>query len=157
MVLVVTTGLAMAVAPWLVALYAPDFTPDQLALATAFAYWCLPQIFFYGVFALLGEILNARRVFGPYTWAPIVNNLVSITGFALFIVLFGPGADAGRGLDARDDRAARGNRDARASSSRPSSCSSSGAAPACTCAPTSAGAASASTSSAGSPAGRSSW
>ena len=55
-VLIVTTGLAIAVAPWLVAIYAPDFTPDQLALATAFAYWCLPQIFFYGVFALLGEI-----------------------------------------------------------------------------------------------------
>ena len=90
-VLVVTTGLAIAVAPWLVAIYAPEFTPDQLALATAFAYWCLPQIFFYGVFALLGEILNARRVFGPYTWAPIVNNLVSITGFTLFIVIFGPG------------------------------------------------------------------
>ncbi len=89
-VLIVTTGLAIAVAPWLVAIYAPDFTPDQLALATAFAYWCLPQIFFYGVFALLGEILNARRVFGPYTWAPIVNNLVSITGFTLFIVIFGP-------------------------------------------------------------------
>ena len=90
-VLLATTALAMVVAPWLVAIYAPDFTPDQLALTTAFAYWCLPQIFFYGVFALLGEILNARRVFGPYTWAPIVNNLVSITGFTLFILIFGPG------------------------------------------------------------------
>ncbi|QIG38984.1 murein biosynthesis integral membrane protein MurJ [Microbacterium sp. 4R-513] len=87
--LLVTTAVAIAVAPWLVTLYAPDFTPDQLALSTTFAYWCLPQIFFYGLFALLGEILNARRVFGPYTWAPIVNNLVSITGFIFFIVLFG--------------------------------------------------------------------
>ncbi|WP_243075930.1 murein biosynthesis integral membrane protein MurJ [Microbacterium sp. SS28] len=88
-VLLATTAVAMAVAPWLVSLYAPEYPPDQLALATAFAYWCLPQIFFYGLFALLGEILNARRVFGPYTWAPIVNNLVSIAGFAVFIVLFG--------------------------------------------------------------------
>lgn len=90
-VLLGTTAIAVAVAPWLVVLYAPHFEPDQLALATAFAYWCLPQIFFYGLFALLGEILNARRVFGPYTWAPIVNNLVSIAGFAVFIVVFGPG------------------------------------------------------------------
>ncbi|MEU1973206.1 murein biosynthesis integral membrane protein MurJ [Microbacterium sp. NPDC019599] len=89
-VLLATTAVAMAVAPWLVHLYARDFAADQLALATAFAYWCLPQIFFYGLFALLGEILNARRVFGPYTWAPIVNNLVSIAGFAIFILLFGP-------------------------------------------------------------------
>ena len=80
-------------------LYAPDFPPDQLALATAFAYWCLPQILFYGLYALVGESLNARRVFGPFTWAPIVNNLVSIAGFLVFIWLFG----AGR----RDDRAGR--------------------------------------------------
>lgn len=87
-VLLATTGLAMAVAPWLISLYA-EFPPDQFALATAFAYWCLPQIFFYGLYALLGETFNARRVFGPYTWAPIVNNLVSIAGFTIFLALFG--------------------------------------------------------------------
>jgi putative peptidoglycan lipid II flippase len=90
-VLLATAALATAAAPWLVQLYAPSFPPEQQALATAFAYWCLPQIFFYGLYALVGETLNARRVFGPFTWAPIVNNVVSIAGFALFIWLFGPG------------------------------------------------------------------
>ena len=89
-VLLGATALAMLAAPWLVALYAPAFPPEQQALATAFAYWCLPQILFYGMFALVGESLNARRVYGPYTWAPIVNNLVSIAGFLAFIWLFGP-------------------------------------------------------------------
>lgn len=88
-VLLGATGVTMILAPWLISLYGPEFTPDQQALATAFAYWVLPQIFFFGVFALLGEMLNARRVFGPYTWAPIVNNLVSIAGFAVFLALFG--------------------------------------------------------------------
>lgn len=88
-VLLVTTGIAMVAAPWLVQLYAKNFTPDQLALGTAFAYWCLPQLFFYGLYAMLGEALNARRIFGPYTWAPIVNNVVSIIGFLLLIALFG--------------------------------------------------------------------
>lgn len=83
------TALAMIAAPLLVQVYASRFTPDQLALSTAFAYWCLPQIFFYGLYALLGEILNARRIFGPYTWAPIVNNVVSILGFGVFILVFG--------------------------------------------------------------------
>lgn len=90
-VLVVTAGLATAAAPWLVRLYGPEFSEDQLALATAFAYWCLPQILFYGLYAMIGETLNARRVFGPFTWAPIVNNVVSIAGFLLFIGLFGGG------------------------------------------------------------------
>jgi putative peptidoglycan lipid II flippase len=87
----VTAVLATVAAPWLVQLFAPGFPPEQQALATAFAYWCLPQILFYGLYALVGESLNARRVFGPFTWAPIVNNLVSITGFLIFIQLFGAG------------------------------------------------------------------
>jgi putative peptidoglycan lipid II flippase len=88
-VLLVTTAIALLVAPWLIALYADGFTADQLSLATAFAYWCLPQIFFYGLYALVGETLNARRVFGPFTWAPIVNNVISIVGFGIFIAVFG--------------------------------------------------------------------
>lgn len=88
-VLLAITAIATACAPLLVDLYAADFPPDQRALATAFAYWCVPQIFFYGLYALLGETLNARKVFGPFTWAPIVNNLVSIVGFIALLVLFG--------------------------------------------------------------------
>ncbi|MEW1961812.1 murein biosynthesis integral membrane protein MurJ [Microbacterium sp. NPDC077644] len=83
------TLVATIGAPLLIDLYAPGFGPEQSALAVRFAYWCVPQLFFYGMFALLGEILNARRVFGPYAWAPIINNIVSIAGFALFMVLFG--------------------------------------------------------------------
>ncbi|MHC2999843.1 murein biosynthesis integral membrane protein MurJ [Microbacterium sp. HJ5] len=95
-VLLGTAVIATVAAPWLVNLYAPDYGPEQQALATAFAYWCLPQILFYGLFALVGESLNARRVYGPYTWAPIVNNLVSIAGFLAFIWLFGAGTESTR-------------------------------------------------------------
>jgi putative peptidoglycan lipid II flippase len=58
-------------------------------LATAFAYWCLPQVFFYGLYSLLGEVLNARRVFGPFTWAPVANNLIAIAGLIAFNAIFG--------------------------------------------------------------------
>lgn len=88
-VFLAATAVAILLAPWLVFIYAKGYSPDQLALATAFAYWCLPQIFFYGLYALIGETLNAKRVFGPYTWAPIVNNVVSIIGFLIFIAMFG--------------------------------------------------------------------
>ncbi|GAB2848325.1 murein biosynthesis integral membrane protein MurJ [Microbacterium insulae] len=89
--LIVTAVVATLAAPLLVQLYAPDFDPDAKALATAFAYWCLPQIAFYGLFALVGESLNARRVYGPFTWAPIANNVISIVGFLAFIWIFGQG------------------------------------------------------------------
>ncbi|ROS26243.1 murein biosynthesis integral membrane protein MurJ [Cellulomonas sp. PhB150] len=83
-------------APLLVHLYAKGFTSAQLDLATAFAFWCVPQMFFYGMYALLGQVLNARSSFGPYMWAPVVNNIVSIAGFAVFIAMFGA-AKAGPG------------------------------------------------------------
>lgn len=88
--------LATLAAPALVALYAQQggsasrgFTAEEMALATTFAYWCLPQVLFYALYSLLGEVLNARHVFGPFTWAPVLNNVVAIAGMVVFISLFG--------------------------------------------------------------------
>jgi putative peptidoglycan lipid II flippase len=33
-------------------------------------------------------VLNARKVFGPFTWAPAANNIIAIAGLVLFNVLF---------------------------------------------------------------------
>ncbi|MCU1638347.1 MAG: mviN [Microbacteriaceae bacterium] len=87
--------LATVAAPLLVSLYVQPgtdgsgFSPEGIALATAFAYWCLPQVLFYALYSLLGEVLNARRVFGPFTWAPVVNNLIAIGGLLAFALVFG--------------------------------------------------------------------
>jgi len=89
LILVVATAVVMAIAPLLIWLYAPAYTPEQRALTLALAYWCLPQLLFYGLYALVGEILNARSIFGPYSWAPVVNNVVSIIGFGIFLLVFG--------------------------------------------------------------------
>ncbi|WP_303709553.1 MULTISPECIES: murein biosynthesis integral membrane protein MurJ [Microbacterium] len=89
-VLVAVTAVATIAAPWLVQIVAGGFSPATQALATALAYWCLPQILFYGLYALLGEALNARRIFGPFTWAPVVNNIVSIIGFLILGWVFAP-------------------------------------------------------------------
>jgi putative peptidoglycan lipid II flippase len=83
------TVLATVSAPLLVSLYTSGWDADQLALATAFAYWCLPQLFFYGLYSLLGEVLNAKSKFGPYMWAPVLNNVVAIIGMGAFIWQFG--------------------------------------------------------------------
>ncbi|MGX1933670.1 murein biosynthesis integral membrane protein MurJ [Microbacterium resistens] len=88
-VLVAATGIAMLVAPALVWLTMGEKTAEQQALAIAFSYWCIPQIFFYGLYALVGETLNARRIFGPFTWAPVANNVVSIAGFLAIAAMFG--------------------------------------------------------------------
>ncbi|WP_065572028.1 murein biosynthesis integral membrane protein MurJ [Microbacterium oleivorans] len=89
-VMTVVTAIAVVGAPVLIFLYGGRFSPEQQALTLALAYWCIPQVLFYGLYALVGEILNANRVFGPYAWSPIVNNVVSILGFSAFIWMFGP-------------------------------------------------------------------
>jgi putative peptidoglycan lipid II flippase len=95
-VFIAVTAIATIAAPWLIDLYTQSatdsgdgFSGEGLALATAFAYWCLPQVLFYALYSLLGEVLNARKVFGPFTWAPVVNNVVAIAGLIVFSVLFG--------------------------------------------------------------------
>jgi len=104
---VVFLGLAIIatlLAPALIALYAQQgsdggrgLSPEEMALATAFAYWCLPQILFYALYSLLSEVLNARKVFGPFTWAPALNNVVAITGLVAFGIVF-PVADPSQAL-----------------------------------------------------------
>jgi putative peptidoglycan lipid II flippase len=88
-VFAVVTVIATIAAPLLISIYTSGWSPAQLALATAFAYWCIPQLFFYGLYAMLGEVLNARSAFGPYMWAPVLNNVVGILGLIGFLVIFG--------------------------------------------------------------------
>ena len=83
--LVLTAGAAV-----IVTLYTDGWGSAQFSLAVAFAFWCTPQLFFYGLYTLLGQVLNARGQFGPFMWAPVVNNVVSIVGFAAFIAVYGP-------------------------------------------------------------------
>ncbi len=95
-VFVVITIIATVLAPFLVFVYSQQasgdgkgFTPAQTDLAVAFAFWCLPQILFYALYSLLGEVLNAKQVFGPFTWAPLINNVIAIAGLVVFIAMFG--------------------------------------------------------------------
>ena len=55
----------------------PDLAAQRDSVVD-FARFCLPQVFFYGMFVLVGQILNARGRFGPMMWAPIANNVISV-------------------------------------------------------------------------------
>lgn len=88
-VLAAATILATVFAPAITAFIGAEFNEQQLALAIAFAYWCIPQMFFYGLYTLFGEVLNARKSFGPFTWVPVINNVVAIAGLLVFSTLFG--------------------------------------------------------------------
>ena len=96
LILLVLVSLGMFFAPALVRLYAPEFFTTgfetEQEIAIAFTRYCLPQIFFLGLFTMLGQVANARGSFGPLMWAPIANNLVGIALFGGFLI-FSPGID----------------------------------------------------------------
>lgn len=89
--LLVATLIAMAAAPLLTRLYLGSGDTGQAnpALATAFAWLLLPQIFFYGIGALLGAVLNSRQVFGPFAWAPVLNNVVMLGVLVVYVLVPG--------------------------------------------------------------------
>ena len=75
-------------APLVIMLYASGLDRWQ-PLAFAFAFWCMPQIFFYGLYALWGQVLNARSSFGPYMWSPVLNNVISIASIMAYLHIYG--------------------------------------------------------------------
>ncbi|MGO4147235.1 murein biosynthesis integral membrane protein MurJ [Paenarthrobacter sp. YAF11_1] len=89
LVLLALTALVTLAAPLVIDLTTQGYSEQQKALAVTFAFWCLPQIFFYGLYALLTQVLNAHGAFGPAMWAPILNNLVAIAGLGMFIWILG--------------------------------------------------------------------
>lgn len=89
------TAAAVLAAPWLVTAYAPGFTGAQRDLTVALARYCLPQVLCYGLFTLLGQVLTARGRFGAMTWSPVLNNLVVIGVFGLYIAIAGQVTEAG--------------------------------------------------------------
>ncbi|WP_436492994.1 murein biosynthesis integral membrane protein MurJ [Actinokineospora sp. HUAS TT18] len=88
--LAVATVIAVALAPVFTSIYIDDSTGKaNPELATAFAYLLLPEILFYGLFALLSAILQAKHVFGPTAWAPVVNNLVVMVTLVVYAIVPG--------------------------------------------------------------------
>ena len=91
--LLLLTLVCVALAPVFVTLFAAKLDPGWKQLAITFSYWSLPQVFFYGLYSLWGQFLNAKGSFGPYMWAPVVNNVVGIAGIFIFWRVLGTETD----------------------------------------------------------------
>jgi putative peptidoglycan lipid II flippase len=87
--LVVVTVVLIAAAPLIVDLVAASYDGEVRDSAIAFTRYCLPQVLFYGMYVLVGQILNARGSFGPMMWAPIANNVISVAVIGVYIGVYG--------------------------------------------------------------------
>lgn len=93
-------------APLLVMVFSGAMDPQWRDVAVILALWCIPEVLFYGLYAIFGNILNARGSFGPYMWAPVMNNVVAILGLFVYMWVYGSAA-SGSGSDPASWDAAR--------------------------------------------------
>jgi putative peptidoglycan lipid II flippase len=88
LVLLVIVTLGVIFSSFLVELYATSsWSANDFKIATIFAMWFIPQVFFYGVYTIASQVLNARDVFVLPMFAPIVNNLIVIVTSIIFLVI----------------------------------------------------------------------
>lgn len=94
--LAAVTVLMGVLTPWITRLYV-NGNPELISLTCAFTLWCTPQIFFYGLYTVLGQILAVKNRFGAYAWSSVGANVISCIGFTAFIVIFGDHAQSSAG------------------------------------------------------------
>ncbi|WP_370413793.1 murein biosynthesis integral membrane protein MurJ [Streptomyces fradiae] len=102
-------AIAVFAAPVLIRLMSNTIADDAAAnsVAVTFARYCLPTIFFMGVHVVMGQILNARGKFGAMMWTPVLNNIVMIVTFGLFIWVYGTSAESHMGVQTIPDEGIR--------------------------------------------------
>lgn len=95
--LAAVTAIFTIATPLVLAIYAGSWQApalaDQWRSLVMMTFLTMPQLFFYGLFFLIGQVLNARENFGPMMWAPILNNIVSIGVFSLYLSVWGTQTD----------------------------------------------------------------
>jgi putative peptidoglycan lipid II flippase len=92
--LTVTVILVVAAPLVMRLLLDPQYFADEFAVQREsiidLARYCLPQVFFYGMFVLVGQVLNSRGSFGPMMWAPIANNVIAVLVLVTYLLTIGP-------------------------------------------------------------------
>ncbi|MGO0575828.1 murein biosynthesis integral membrane protein MurJ [Ornithinimicrobium panacihumi] len=91
-VVLLTAGTVLFVlaAPLVTRLMMLEYPWDDpmLRLAILFAYLCIPQMLFYGLHTLLGQILAAYHRFAAFSWSPALANVIAIIGILIFVRLY---------------------------------------------------------------------
>jgi putative peptidoglycan lipid II flippase len=80
----VSTVLLTALSPLIVRIFYAPTDAAAVRLAVVFAFICMPQLFFYGMYTVLGQVLTANGRFAAFTWAPALANIVAVAGLLWF-------------------------------------------------------------------------
>lgn len=82
-ILLLISAIFVYFAPEIVHLYTHFKKREYYNITIIWARWCLPQIFFYGIYALVSQICNIYKSYILPMWAPILNNIIVILTFII--------------------------------------------------------------------------
>jgi len=82
--------VAIALAPWLIQLAAPGFSPAKLAAAIGLTRIMMANAIFLGIAGILSSVLQARHRFFAFALPPVVYNLGIIGGILFVVPWLGP-------------------------------------------------------------------
>ncbi len=81
------TVISILAAPFLVEVGLDEDGHVNIDIATSIAYLVLPQIVCFAMFAVFMAVLNTKGMFKPGAWAPVVNNVVTLSILVLYYML----------------------------------------------------------------------
>ncbi len=87
--LIILSGLGIILAPYLMKLVVPGFTPEKQALTVSLARIMFLSPMFLGVSSVLGGILQSFKRFFVYSLSPIMYNIGIILGALYLVPLWG--------------------------------------------------------------------
>ncbi len=82
--------IAIATAPWTVAIVAPGYDAAKMALTVHMSRVMYLAELFFAASMVFGSVLQGTKRFFLYSLAPIVNNIGIIAGVILFVPILGP-------------------------------------------------------------------
>ena len=97
LVMLVTVGLTilcMIAVPLLLMISNGNLPQQSYVLAIQMALFLLPQIILSALYVMAGQLLNAHDSFGPYEWAPVMNNIVGCVVAGGFLLMWGSAPNA---------------------------------------------------------------
>ncbi|MEK7632288.1 MAG: murein biosynthesis integral membrane protein MurJ [Patescibacteria group bacterium] len=89
-VFAIVVVIAIATAPWAVAVIAPGYGVAKMAMTVQMSRVMYLAELFFAASMVFGSVLQGTRRFFLYALAPIVNNIGIIAGVIIFVPLLGP-------------------------------------------------------------------
>jgi putative peptidoglycan lipid II flippase len=99
----VITLLLLAFSPLVVQLMGgSSWAEAQSSLGLRLSFWCIPQVFFYTLNAIVSQLMNARGRFTAVAWMPTANSVVIILACIPIVAIGTVQANAPDSMTARE-------------------------------------------------------